>query len=229
MYKTPAVTIDVVLLTLHEGVLKVALHKRGQEPFQGALALPGGYVHVDEDTSVLDTAFRVLREKTGLQPRYLEQLCVFSGGGRDPRGWSVSVSHVALIPYETLSAAGDGSLFHFYAVDALPELAFDHAAQIKEAVSRVRNKSIYSTLPCWLLPDEFTLTQLQHTYEQILGQSVQRGTFRSRLGIKVSEADTPMEGSTPILEATDRFTTGNHRPARLYRVNHLSLFEHAIW
>ncbi len=229
MYKTPAVTIDVVLLTLHEDALKVALHKRSPAPFANELALPGGYVHVDEDASVLDTAFRVLREKTGLQPRYLEQLCVFSGPDRDPRGWSVSVSHVALIPYETLSQAGGGGVFHFYKVDDLPHLAFDHAAQVREAVARVRNKSVYSTLPCWLLPEEFTLTQLQHTYEQILGQSVKRGTFRSRLGIKVGDADVPLEGSTPILEATERVSGGSHRPARLYRVNHLSLFERAIW
>ncbi len=229
MYERPLVTVDVVLLTLHEGLLKVALHKRAVPPYEGALALPGGYVHTDKDQSALETAFRVLRDKTGLKPRYLEQLCTFTGPVRDPRGWSVAISYVGLIPYEELSAAGGGGVFHFYPVEQLPALAFDHAEQVKEAVARVRNKSIYSTLPCWLLPEEFTLTQLQKTYEQILGQKVQRSTFRSRLGIKVNDTGEDDVTGTPILEATDKLSTGNHRPARLYRVNHLSLFEQALW
>lgn len=228
MYQGPIVTVDVVLLTLHEGLLKVALHTRANAPFEGALALPGGYIHVNEDASELATAYRVLREKTGFVPRYLEQLKTFSGPTRDPRGWSLSVSHFALLPYEALAAAGEG-VFQFYPVDTLPALAFDHKIQVEEAVRRLRTKSIYSTLPCWLLPEEFTLTQLQRAYEQILGQSVRKGTFRNRIGIKPEDEEWADDGGPPILVPTDKYQTGSHRPARLYRVNHLSLFEHAIW
>ncbi|OHX13437.1 NUDIX hydrolase [Chromobacterium sphagni] len=229
MRTTPNVSVDVVLLTLHQGKLQVALHRRARAPFQDCLALPGGYVHVDKDGSIEATAYRVLKQKTGLQPRYLEQLRTFAGPQRDPRGWSVAISHVALMPYEELRQAGD-EVFHFHDVDGLPDLAFDHAEQIREAVRRVRNKASYSTLPCWLLPELFTLTQLQRTYEQIFGETVSRGTFRSRLGIKVAEAH-PGESAdqADILLATDQFQGGSQRPARLFRVNQLSLFKRACW
>lgn len=228
-YPTPAVSVDIVLLTLAEGGLKVALHRREHDPCRGQLALPGGYVHVDEDASADATALRVLKQKTSLVPRYLEQLRTFAGPDRDPRGWSVAISHVALIPLEELQGVGDG-VFHFYDVDQLPELAFDHAEQVREAVQRVRNKASYSTLPCWLLPELFTLTQLQRTYEQIFGETVSRGTFRSRLGIRVGDA-RPGESAdeADILIATDEFLGGSQRPARLFRVNHLSLFKRACW
>ena len=83
--RAPILTVDVVLLTLDGDTLKVALHRRKQAPFQGCLALPGGYVHVQEDEDMADAAHRILREKTGFEPTYLEQLEVFSGPQRDPR------------------------------------------------------------------------------------------------------------------------------------------------
>ncbi|MEN3812839.1 NUDIX domain-containing protein [Chromobacterium piscinae] len=226
---TPIVSVDVVLLTLFQGKLQAALHMRGRPPFQGCLALPGGYVHPEEDATAEDTARRVLREKTGVEPRYLEQLGTFAGAARDPRGWSAAISHVALMPHEDLRQSG-GEVFHFYDVDQLPELAFDHSEQIRAAAERVRNKASYSTLPCWLLPEQFTLTQLQRTYEQIFGETVSRGTFRSRLGIKVGDMN-PGEAvdQADILIATDQFQGGSQRPARLFRVNRLSLFKRACW
>lgn len=228
-YTTPDVSVDIVLLTLDEGLLKVALHQRDRAPAKHSLALPGGYVHVGEDASLEATAKRVLLEKTGFAPRYLEQLRTFGGPARDPRGWSVAVSHVALIPHAELSEAGAG-VFQFYDVDDLPELAFDHAEQVEEAVQRVRNKASYSTLPCWLLPELFTLTQLQTIYEQIFGEAVSRGTFRSRLGIKVADLQPgDAADDADILIATDEFQGGNQRPARLFRVNRLSLFKRAFW
>ena len=229
MRPMPNVSVDVVLLTLHQGKLQAALHRRRRAPFQDCLALPGGYVHVDEDASAEAAALRILQHKTGVQPRYLEQLCTFAGPARDPRGWSVAISHVALMPYDALSQA-DGDGFQFHDVDGLPPLAFDHAEQIRQAVERVRNKASYSTLPCWLLPELFTLTQLQRTYEQIFGETVPRGTFRSRRGIKVGEAG-PGESAdqADILLATDQFQGGSQRPARLFRVNQLSLFKRARW
>lgn len=231
-YPKPDVSVDVVLLTLVDGKLHVALHVRTKRPDKGALALPGGQVHVDDEQEVdLEaTAYRVLREKVGLVPRYLEQLRTFSGRERDPaRGFTVTISHVALIPYEELKTVGDG-VFHFYSVDDLPRLAFDHAAQVAEAVQRLRNKASYSTLPCWLLPEAFTLTQLQVVYEQIFGETVKRGTFRSRLGIKVQDV-RPGEAvdEAEILVATDQFQGGKQRPARLFKVDRLSLFRRAFW
>lgn len=232
IYAKPDVSADVVLLTLREGRLNVALHIRTNEPDQGKLALPGGFVHVDDLTEVdLEaTAFRVLQEKVGLRPRYLEQVRTFSGRDRDPtRGFTVAISHVALVPCEDLIEVGEG-VFHFYDVDALPALAFDHNQQVAEAVQRVRNKSSYSTLPCWLLPEKFTLTQLQHTYEQIFGEAVKSGTFRSRLGIKVGEAQPGKAvDEAGVIIATSEYLTGNQRPALLFRVDQLGLFKRASW
>ncbi|MEX3984134.1 NUDIX hydrolase [Paraburkholderia sp. EG287A] len=230
-YETPDVSVDVVLLTLIEGHLHVALHERPKEPDAGMLALLGGYVHVDDgsEADVEGTAFRVLREKGGLRPRYLEQLRTYSGRERDPtRGFTVAISHVALVPHEELAASD--SRLHLYAVDELPKLAFDHNRQVTEAVERVRNKSSYSTLPCWLLPRAFTLTQLQHTYEQIFGETVKRSTFRTRLGLKVGDvkAGEAIDEAGCIV-ATDEFQGGNQRPARLFRVNQLGLFKRASW
>ncbi|MBN3806781.1 NUDIX hydrolase [Paraburkholderia sp. Ac-20336] len=228
-YEKPDVSVDVVLLTLSEEGLLVALHERRQQPCRGALALPGGYIHTNEDGSLEDAVYRMLREKTQLEPRYIEQLQTFAGPGRDPRGWSVAISYVALVPLESLTGAESG-VFGLYPVDRLPALAFDHAEQIRAAVLRVRNKSSYSTLPCWLLPEKFTLTQLQHTYEAVFGETVTRATFRSRLGIKVGDVQ-PGEAvdDAGVLIATDDYQLGNQRPARLFRVDQLGLFKRAGW
>lgn len=228
-YEKPDVSVDVALLTLTEKGLMVALHERHNEPYRGALALPGGYIHTNEDGSLEDAVRRTLREKTKLEPRYIEQLQTFAGPGRDPRGWSVAISYVALVPLKDLVAAESG-VFKFHPVDRLPDLAFDHAEQIRAAVQRVRNKSSYSTLPCWLLPETFTLTQLQHTYEVVFGETVTRATFRSRLGIKVGDV-RPGEAvdEAGVLIATDDYLLGNQRPARLFRVDQLGLFKRASW
>ena len=228
-YKKPDVSVDVVLLTLAEPGLMVALHRRPGEPYAGTLALPGGYIHADEDASLEDAARRTLREKTGLAPRYLEQLQTFAGPERDPRGWSVAISYVALVPFEELTSVR-GGVFEFYSVDAIPELAFDHSEQVRAAVRRVRNKSSYSTLPCWLLPEKFTLTQLQHTYEGVFGEAVTRATFRSRLGIKVGDVKAgEAVDEAGVLIATDEYQVGNQRPARLFRADKLGLFKRASW
>lgn len=229
-YQKPDVSVDVVLLTLIDGKMHVALHARPREPELGKHALLGGFVHVDDpaETDVEATAYRVLREKAGLRPRYLEQLRTYSGRARDPRGFTIAISHVALVPYEELETA-ECSLF-FYDVDALPEMAFDHNLQVADAVQRVRNKSSYSTLPCWLLPEKFTLTQLQRTYEQIFGETLTRGTFRTRLGLKVGDvAVGEAVDAAGVIIATDEFQGGNQRPARLFRVDELGLFARAAW
>jgi 8-oxo-dGTP diphosphatase len=228
-YEKPDVSVDVVLLTLSEDGLMVALHERDNEPCRGVLALPGGYIHTNEDTTLDDAVRRMLREKTQLEARYIEQVQTFAGPDRDPRGWSVAICYVALVPIEHMMAARSG-VFRFHPVDRLPELAFDHAEQVRAAVQRVRNKSSYSTLPCWLLPERFTLTQLQHTYEAVFGETVTRATFRSRLGITVGDVQ-PGEAvdEAGVLIATDDYQHGNQRPARLFRVDQLGLFKRASW
>ena len=203
------VTVDVVLLTLHEGRLAAGLVRRANPPFAGQLALIGGYVHAEEDGGADDTAARVLREKTGLKGFFLEQLATFSGPDRDPRGWSLSVAYLALTPYSRLVGllAKDERL-QLVPVDALPELPFDHGRIVKAALERLSGKGAYSTLPVRLIDQPFTLTELQKVYEVALGlQRLDKSSFRRKL----NEMD--------LVEPTDsRRTDTGGRQAQLYRL-----------
>lgn len=194
-----------MLLTLCDGALSVGLLRRDRAPHQGMLALPGGYVHVQEDDDLQATAGRILREKAGTACRYLEQLGTFGGRMRDPRGWSLSVAYFALLPADDIVAAG-GAL-SLQPVDRLPELAFDHAAIVGAAVERLRGKSGYFALPAFLLPPLFTMAELHQVYEQVLGTRLDRASFRRKVGEQ--DIVEPAEGSQ---------RTGAHRPAALYRL-----------
>ncbi len=200
-------TVDVVLLTLKENALQVALLKREREPFRGTLALPGGYIHADEDGDARDAALRVLRDKTGIEVPYLEQLATFSGMVRDPRGWSVSIAFYALVSTEVIEKAGHPGVV-MTAADRKVKLPFDHRSIIDTAVARLRSKSQYSSLPCYLVGETFTLPQLQRVYEALMGESLNKVSFRR----KIAEMDVlePLEGQ--FEEA------GAHRPAQLYRL-----------
>jgi ADP-ribose pyrophosphatase YjhB (NUDIX family) len=199
-FERPFVTVDVVLLTLDgDGVLSVALQPRDKPPFEGVAALTGGFVHVDEDGSPEDAAHRVLLEKTGLDGIYVEQLRTFAGPGRDPRGWSVSIAHLGLVPADRLLAAPRRGFALRRVEDAYGSLAFDHGDIVREAVSRLRGKGAYSTLPARLLPEEFTLEELRAVYSNVMGERLDQSSFRR----KVSDLD--------ILEETDRSRTREGR------------------
>ncbi|MBK9576797.1 MAG: NUDIX hydrolase [Fibrobacterota bacterium] len=199
-------TVDVVLLTLVENVLQVVLARRAQEPFRGLAALPGGYIHPATDRDARDAAERVLREKTGLQSPYLEQLGVFSGPGRDPRGWSVSVAWYALVPWESLESRWTDHLEVMPAAE-VRGLPFDHERIVQEALERVRSKSSYSSLPVHLCREPFTLPQLQAVYEATLGETINKVSFRRKM--------EELGFVEPIPGAQ---SGGAHRPAQLYRL-----------
>ena len=213
------VTIDVVLLTfdaaseIQDG-LRVGLMKRPNAPYKGALALPGGYVHADEDADTKAAAERVLLSKIGMKAPYMEQLATFSGPKRDPRGWSVSVCYYALVPPEVMRQWEPG---HVARVDHLPKLAFDHAELIGAAVDRVRSKSSYSALPAFLLPEAFTLADLQDIYERILGTNLDKSSFRRKL-----------RDLNFLEEVPGGFKGGHRRPAQLYRVKKMALFDRTL-
>ncbi|SMC19617.1 8-oxo-dGTP diphosphatase [Andreprevotia lacus DSM 23236] len=213
------VTVDIVLFTLSDGQLKIVLLRRELDPYAQQLALPGGYIHPEEDRDSLAAAERVLRQKTGLVSPYLEQLFTFSGGVRDPRGWSASIAYYALV-HESVLQPDAEHRFELLAVDGLPDLPFDHNRIVAHASQRLRDKSTYSSLPCHLLPGQFTLTELQHTYEQVLGISLDKSVFRRKLG----ELD--------FLEAIpNAMRSGKHRPAQLYKLRddaRLALFNKTV-
>ncbi|UXY15762.1 NUDIX domain-containing protein [Chitiniphilus purpureus] len=202
-------TVDVVLLTLRTAALHVLLHRREREPFQNVLALPGGYVHPHTDRDTRDAALRVLQDKLGIQSPYLEQLATFSGPARDPRGWSVSVAYYALVPENLIGNGKDCSgTTALCPVDDLRGLPFDHAQIVETAVHRVRNKSSYSSLPMHLCQAPFTLPQLQTVYEAVLGEPLNKVSFRRKMD------------ELAVLEAIPgAFSSGNaHRPAQLYQL-----------
>ena len=212
IYTAIQVSVDVVLLTLVEGELHVVLLRRAHAPFAGVWALPGGYIHADVDAHAQASAARVLRDKAGIEGAYLEQLATFSGPARDPRGWSVAIAYCALIPAQSLAAvqnsADDGAGLKLVPVSALIQLPFDHAAIVAAAVARVRSKSQYSSLPVHLCGPQFTLPQLQQVYEHVLGEPLNKVSFRRKMD--------EMALLEPVPGAMQ--AGGAHRPAQLYRV-----------
>lgn len=199
----PILTVDAVLLTLADGTLHAALFKRDAPPFQDQWALPGGYVRVDEDDSAKAAAARVLWQKTGLASPYLEEFGTVSGPARDPRGWSLSVVYYALVPAPLLPPS-----VALFPVAALPNLPFDHAAIVAGVVARVRSKASYSSLPVYLCPDAFTISELHAVYQAVLDDKLNMANFRRKLeDLEVLEE---IPGATRA--------SGRNRPAQLYRV-----------
>ena len=188
-FPRPYTTVDVVIFTVLDEALQVLLVQRpsaASDPFPGLWALPGGFVNVSLDDSLLACARRKLLEKTGVASPYLEQLGSWGGATRDPRGWSATHAYFALIPAQDLALAkganaADVAWFKVDEVLRAPELAFDHGEILQTAVERLRSKVEYTSLPAYLLPEPFTLPQLQRTYEVVLGRPVDKSGFRTRM------------------------------------------------
>ena len=205
----PIVTIDVVLLTILSGSLHAAVIKRTAEPHAGMSALPGGYLRPEEDSSIEAAALRVLRDKAGLPALHLEQLKVFSGPTRDPRGWSISCAFLALVPHDRLpDPDGRYELVTTKELDEPGRLAFDHQEILQAAIARLRGKGNYSTLPAALVADEFTLTELRTAYEIAFGNQINRTDFRR----KILSLDAIEE------TGAQRKADGPARPALTYRL-----------
>jgi len=211
-YPRPIATVDLAILAVSEAGLEVLLTRRGVEPFAGHWALPGGWIHVGEDADLEAAACRVLTEKTGVEAPYLEQLQTFGNASRDPRGWSVSVTYVALIAADQVrlrdgADATDAAWWPVAGETVAVPLAFDHVTILRSALTRLRNKVEYSTLPVHLLPTGFTLSELQGVYERILGRRIDKSAFRKR----IAEAGfvEPVPGE---------MRRASNRPAQIYRV-----------
>ncbi|MFC9774457.1 NUDIX hydrolase [Paenibacillus chitinolyticus] len=270
-YVRPSVAADMVILTVADTAelnyrklpkknMRVLLIQRGEHPFLGKWALPGGFVRPGETTE--QTARRELREETSVDNVYLEQLYTFSEPDRDPRSWVMSCAYMALIDSSQVKiAAGDdaaeaawfdvtcrllseeklrledgysitrryelkltgerdtltsvveqrkqsakASSAVEYDVAASGELAFDHAKIIACAIERLRGKLDETDIALHLLPELFTLTELQQVYEVILDKELLKAAFRRK--------------AAPLVEATDQYTeNAGHRPSRLYRRN----------
>ena len=274
-YEHPFLTADVVVMTigaseqsnyrkLPKKRMEVLLVERAAEPFRGMWSLPGGFVNPGQ--TARDAAVSKLAEKTGVDDVYLEQLYTFSAPDRDPRGWVVSCSHLALIEKGMVSRQSLEPGARWFAADLrlvretcdyldrgrvvryvyelslvcgdedLPEpvclatqvehvvttasghyeerfdvmgggaLAFDHAKQVAYAILRMRNKIEYTDLALNMMPELFTLTELQNVYEAILGRELLKAAFRRTV-------------SDMVVESGEMTSAAGHRPSRLYRRN----------
>ncbi len=180
-YPRAALTVDCVVFGIDEGDLKLMLIQRKLPPFKGKWALAGGFVRVDETTE--NAALRELEEETGLKNVFLEQLYTFSAIDRDPRERVVSVAYYALVRLSDheVSAASDAQDAAWFEIDEHPKLAFDHQGIVDLAHERLKNTLRYRPIGFELLPERFTLSQLQHLYEVILDTTLDKRNFRRRV------------------------------------------------
>lgn len=199
-FPKPSVAVDAVLFTIRDDALQVLLTKRQAHPFAGALSLPGVFVGMEETLD--EAAQRALREKAGLHDIFLEQLYTWGDPGRDPRLRVISVSYYALVP--EIGPLPEGTALYPAHEAVHWALAFDHAAIIQLGLERLRGKVSYTDIAFSLVPEEFTLPQLQRVHELLLGQKLYKANFRKKIAGRIEE--------------TGKFTSGGkHRPSRIYR------------
>ena len=180
-YPRPSVTVDIVIFTLRDRELKVLLVKRDVEPFKGKWAIPGGFVRIDE--SLENATKRELAEETGVKDVYLEQLYTFGYPKRDPRGRVITVSYIALVNSENikLEATTDVSDAQWFLVKSIPLLAFDHKKILEYALKRLRWKFEYTTVAFSLLPEKFTMSQIQNIYEIVFDRKFDKRNFAKKI------------------------------------------------
>lgn len=205
-YPRPALTADCVIFGFDEGDLKILLIKRGIEPFIGQYALPGGFVREHESTQ--EAAERELREETNLKGVYIEQLYTFSEPNRDPRGRVVSVAYFALVKLADYHPKGgdDAAEAGWFSVKEMPSLAFDHEKIIRTALYRLKGKIRYQPLGFELLDEKFTLSELQHLYETVLENPIDKRNFRRKI-LKTGL----------LIELEEKQQNVAHKAARFYK------------
>jgi len=211
-YEHPGVTVDLVVFTVSDDALKVMLVRRAETPYSGYWSLPGGFLKLSE--SLEDAALRVLREKTGVENVYLEQLYTFGAPDRDPRARVITVAYFALIPWKQLDQPESQKIagITWHPVDNLPKLAFDHQDILNYAVHRLRAKVSYSNIVYGLMPKQFRLSELQRMYEIIINDTLDKRNFRKRML------------ATDLLQETGKKDLhGAHRPAKLYQFKKMEI------
>ena len=207
-----AVTVDLVVFTIRDDELCVLAIRRGAPPYRGRWALPGGFVHEDEDLA--DAARRELVEETGLAdlPVHLEQLQTYGAPGRDPRQRVISVAYLALAAGLPEPAAGTDAADARWApvaelLGGSRRLAFDHDRILADGLERARAKLEYSPLATAFCDDEFTVGELRRVYEAVWGTELDPRNFHRKV-----------TGTPGFLSSTGRRTTRQGgRPAELYR------------
>lgn len=204
-YPKPSVTTDILIFTIRNSELNILLVKRNIEPFKNMWAIPGGFVRMEE--TLEQAAKRELKEETNVSPDYLEQLYTFGDLNRDPRGRVITVAYFALIKSDKieLKASTDVSNAEWFNINNLPKLAFDHEKILEYAIKRLRWKLEYTTIAFSMLPERFTLSELQSTYETIFNKPFDKRNFRKKIfALNLVKSTKEIEKNV------------QHRPSKLY-------------
>ncbi len=200
------VAVDIVVFSAIKGRLQVLLIRRKNPPFRNSYALPGGFV--EEGENLEDAALRELHEETGVKDIFIKKLTAYGDVGRDPRGRIVTVAFLAFIDSEKfrLEGKGDSLEAEWKPVSEIRQLAFDHMKILNDALVELRYDIQTTNIAAQLLPEKFTLAELQNLYEIVLGVQLDKRNFRKRInGLKILKPtkETRMEGA--------------HRPAQLHK------------
>lgn len=198
-YPRPSVTTDCVIFGYDGKDLKVLLVQRGIPPFKGMWAFPGGYLQMDEDA--IKGAKRELKEETGLEDAFIEQFKTFTAVDRDPRGRVITIAHLALVKISEVRGGDDAAAAKWYRLADIPQLAFDHDMILREALKALREKIHFEPVGFELLPEKFTMPQLQNLYESILDVRFDRRNFASKMlhiGILEDTGDRPADAPSRV-------------------------------
>lgn len=178
-YPHPAVTTDCVIFGFDGSQLKVLLIERGIEPYKGRWAFPGGFMNPDE--SAEECALRELHEETGLTGAYIEQFHIFTDPKRDPRERVISIAYYALVRIQEVKGGDDAASARWFALDEVPQLAFDHDLILRTAMLKLRERIHFQPIGFELLPEKFTMKELQLLYEAILQVKFDRRNFAKKM------------------------------------------------
>ena len=204
-YPHPAVTADCVIFGFDGVSIKVLLIQRGIEPYKGQWAFPGGFLQMDE--TVEECAKRELEEETGLKSASVEQFYTFSAVNRDPRERVITVAHYALVRLSEVKGGDDAASAQWFVINEIPSLAFDHERILRMTVKRLKERICFEPIGFELLPEVFTMTELQNLYEAILEKKFDRRNFYNKmlkLGI-LSEAEPRPAGTSRRTPTKYRF------------------------
>ena len=207
--KTHEITVDVVILTIKNNALQVLLVKRTNEPFKDKWAIPGGYVRLSENLD--DAALRVLKEKTAVDNIYLEQLYTFGDPLRHPDGRVITCAYFALVRSDDIKIVSSDGLGWHKVID-LPPLAFDHKEIIQYSLKRTRERLEICPVAYQLLPEKFTLTEMQKAYELIMQKKLDKRNFRKKA-----------LSTNGLIELEEYTKSSSKRPARLYTFENIEL------
>jgi 8-oxo-dGTP diphosphatase len=178
-YPHPAVATDCVIFGFDGIKLHVLLIERGGEPYKGMWAFPGGFLKMEEDAE--QGALRELKEETNLTAKYIEQFYTFSDPHRDPRERIISIAYYALVKIQEVKGGDDAAKAQWFAIDEIPCLAFDHDRILRKAMEKLRERIHFQPIGFELLPEKFTLKELQMLYEAILGVQFDRRNFAKKM------------------------------------------------